>query len=98
MSLPIVFRPIARLELEEAMAWYKKQKDGLDQEFKEDVEQLLEKIASTPLRFRPVRGEVRRGLLRRFPYAIHFVPQPSAIIVLAVFHAKRDPRHLEGRS
>jgi hypothetical protein len=37
-------------------------------------------------------------LLRRFPYAIHFVPEPNAIIVLAVFHTKRDPRYLEGRS
>ena len=98
MSPPIILRPIARLEIDEAMEWYRKQKVGLEAEFKDAVEQMLEKIAAAPLRFGPVRGEVRRALLRRFPYAIHFVSEPNAIIVLAVFHTKRDPRHLEGRS
>ena len=98
MSLPVIFRPIARLEVDEAMGWYRRQKEGLEAEFKEAVDQMLERIAAAPLRFGPVRGIVRRALLRRFPYAIHFVPEPDAIIVLAVFHTKRDPRHLEGRS
>ena len=97
MSLPVVFRPLARMELDEAMGWYEKQKQGLGVELKEAVDQMLARIAETPGRFRPVRGEVRRALLRRFPYAIHFLPEPQAIVVLAVFHTKRDPRHLEGR-
>ena len=97
MSLPLVFRPIARLELDEAMGWYEKQKAGLGIELKEAVDQMLVRIAESPERFHPVRGEVRRALLRRFPYAIHFLPEPHAIVVLAVFHTKRDPRHLEGR-
>lgn len=98
MSLPIIFRPIARLEMDDAMGWYQEHKEGLETEFKDAVDQLLDRIAAAPLRFGPVRGEIRRALLRRFPYAIHFVPEPNAIIVLAVFHTKRDPRHLEGRS
>ena len=98
MSLPIILRPIARLEMDDAMGWYQEHKEGLEAEFKDAVDQLLERIAAAPLRFGPVRGEIRRALLRRFPYAIHFVPEPNAIIVLAVFHTKRDPRHLEGRS
>ena len=76
---------------------YEKQKEGLGTELKEAIDQMFRKIGSAPGRFRPVRGEVRRALLRRFPYAIHFVPEPEAIIVLAIFHTKRDPRHLEGR-
>ena len=70
----------------------------LEAEFEQAVDQMLARIAATPLRFRPVQGEVRRGLLRRFPYAMHFLPEPNAIVVLAVFHTKRDPRRLEGRS
>ena len=64
MSLPVVFRPIAKLELDEAMAWYKNRKEGLEAEFKEAVDQTLDKIAATPLRFHPIGGEVRRALLR----------------------------------
>lgn len=96
-SLPVVFRPIARTELDEAMAWYQRQKAGLELEFREAVAEMLKRIATAPLRFPPVRGEVRRGLLRRFPYAIHYVPNATVIVVLAVFHTRRDPRHLEGR-
>jgi plasmid stabilization system protein ParE len=98
MSLPIIFRPLARLEMDEAMGWYRKQRAGLEAEFKDAVDQMLARIAATPLRFGPVRGEVRRALLRRFPYAIHFVPEPNVIVVLAVFHTRRDPHHLEGRT
>ena len=67
MSLPVVFRPLARMELDEAMGWYEKQKQGLGVELKEAVDQMLARIAETPGRLRPVRGEVRRALLRRFP-------------------------------
>ena len=78
MSLTILFRPLARLELDEAMGWYERQKTGLGVELKEAVDQMLARIVETPGRFHPVRGEVRRALLRRFPYAIHFLAQPEA--------------------
>ena len=48
MSLPIRLRPIARLELDEAMAWYEKQKEGLGTELKEAIDQMFRKIGSTP--------------------------------------------------
>ena len=41
MSLPARFRPIARLELDEAMGWYERQKVGLGTELKEAVDQML---------------------------------------------------------
>lgn len=97
MSLSIRFRPLALLELDEAMGWYERQKRGLGIELKEAVDRMLVRIAETSARFRPVRGQVRCALLSRFPYAIHFLAEPDAIIVLAAFHTRRDPRHLEGR-
>lgn len=97
MSLSIVLRPAAAMEIAEAMAWYRRQKPGLELEFKDCVDEMLNRMAEHPLRFRPARGEIRCGLLRRFPYSIHFVPETDAIVVLAVFHTKRDPRLLEGR-
>ena len=97
MSLRVVLRPIARLELDEAMGWYEQQKTGLGFELKEAVDQMLARIAETPGRFSPVHGEVRRALLRRFPYAIHYLSEPDTIVVLGIFHTRRDPRRLEGR-
>ena len=90
MSRRVIFRPIARLELDEAVEWYESRRPGLGLELKVAVDQMLARIAETPDRFRPVRGEIRRALLPRFPYVIHFVPEAHAIIVLAVFHTKRS--------
>jgi hypothetical protein len=43
MSLPIIFRPIARLEMDDAMGWHRKQKVGLEAEFKDAVDQMLDR-------------------------------------------------------
>jgi plasmid stabilization system protein ParE len=98
MSLPVVFRPIATTELEEAINWYNRKKPGLGTDFRRLVEQTIERIAATPLRFRPVDQHTRRALLRRFPYTIHFAVELDTIIVLAVFHTRRNPEDLRGRA
>jgi plasmid stabilization system protein ParE len=36
--------------------------------------------------------------VRRFPYGILFLEEDKRVIVLAVFHAKRDPRSWHERS
>jgi hypothetical protein len=36
--------------------------------------------------------------LAGFPYAIHFTEEPDAIVILAVFHTRRDPGQLRDRS
>ena len=97
MSRDVVFRTIARLEFDEALAWYENQEPGLGLKFKSEVDLVFERIALHPDHFRYVRGEIRRAVLRRFPFTIHYLAESERIVVLAVFHAKRDPRHLEGR-
>ena len=98
MRRAVVFRRTARLEFDEAVAWYEAQRLGLGLELKEEVDQFLDQIAANPEQFCRVRGESRRAVLRRFPYSIHFLTESDRIVILAVFHAKRDPRHLEGRT
>jgi hypothetical protein len=48
MSLPIIFRPIARLEMDDAMGWHRKQKVGLEAEFKDAVDQMLDRCRAAP--------------------------------------------------
>jgi hypothetical protein len=50
-----------------------------------------------PLTFRRVRGETRRGVLDRFPYAISFRLTDEDIVVLAV-HGRQDPARWQSRS
>ena len=97
MSLPVVFRHIARQEMAESIAWYDSQRADFGIEFASEIESFLTSIADTPEQFGKVRGDVRRAVLRRFPYTIHFLIESHRIVVLAVFHAKRNPKRLEDR-
>ncbi|OLE60533.1 MAG: hypothetical protein AUI36_12250 [Cyanobacteria bacterium 13_1_40CM_2_61_4] len=97
MSLPIVFRRIARQEMDDAVAWYQSERPGLGRELAVEIEKLLGRIGDNPRQFRQIRGEIRRAVLLRFPYTIHFLIESKRIVVLAVFHAKRNPNRLEGR-
>jgi toxin ParE1/3/4 len=97
MSLPVVFRPVAQSELEEAVGWYERQKTGLGNRFRQIIEHTLARIVGNPHRFRPATQRTRRALVPRFPYAIHFAEEPEAIVILAVFHTRRDPSQLKDR-
>lgn len=97
MSREIAFRRVARSEFDEAIAWYEGERAGLGVEFREAVERTLEVIARPPEMFRCFQGEVRRAVMRRFPYAIHFLNEDGRIVVVAVFHCHRDPDRLRSR-
>ena len=97
MSLPIVFRRVARVEMDEAISWYQYQRAGLGLELTTEIDRYFQRIADNPKQFPKIRGEIRRAVLQRFPFTIHFLVEAHRIVVLAVFHVKRDPRVLEDR-
>jgi plasmid stabilization system protein ParE len=97
MPLPIVFRRVTRIEMDEAIAWYEYQDAGLGLQFTTEIDTYLQRIADSPNQFPKTRGELRRAILQRFPYTIHFLDETTRIVVLAVFHVKRNPSVLESR-
>lgn len=97
MSRSIVFRRVAKSELDDAVAWYENREEGLGLQFYLAITVQLERIATSPEHFAYVRGLVRRAVLRRFPYSIYFLSEPRRVVVLAIFHAKRSPQYLEAR-
>jgi plasmid stabilization system protein ParE len=42
--------------------------------------------------------EVRRAVVRRFPYAVFYKIEPQQVVVLAVFHSRRDPKSWQARA
>ena len=93
----VTFRSIAQLEFHEAAVWYDNKSPGLGLQFIESVENLVEQISRNPEIFPKVSNQTRRAILRRFPYTIHFIVENDQIVILAVFHASRDPSHLQDR-
>jgi plasmid stabilization system protein ParE len=93
----IVLRPEAVAELQHAAAWYDERRDGLGDEFVAECDDALATIAAHPRLSPLVHGEIRRAVLRRFPYAIYRVDQ-ACVVVLAVFHGHRSPDAGKSRS
>ncbi len=88
--------PEARLEAAEAAIWYDDQRAGLGGDFLVEVQKTLDRVRHRPTEFSKLeayRGphEVRRALLRRFPYVAIFVCRPDETVVVAVSHARRRP-------
>ncbi|MGE0314045.1 MAG: type II toxin-antitoxin system RelE/ParE family toxin [Lautropia sp.] len=62
-----------------------------------EVAEAIDRAAVDPLRFPVVSNDVRRTVLRRFPYCIYYRLRSRQIVVLAVFHARRDPKAWQRR-
>ena len=97
MSRSGVFRPEARAELALAWAWYEEKRVGLGDELVVCAEAAIAGASRDPDLHRRVRGEVRRALVRRFPYGVFFVADDEERLVLAIAHDRRSPGYWEAR-
>jgi plasmid stabilization system protein ParE len=91
MTLRIVFRRAAKSEFEDAAARYDEQRPGLGEEFSIEIEQAVARAASAPERYPIVFGDIRRTVARRFPFSVYFRVRLDSMVVLAVFHGRRNP-------
>jgi len=93
----IRLRDAAEADVGDALAWYRERGHELGDQFVQALDQCLESIQRNPLAFARVHGEIRRALLRRFPYCDFYIIAASEVVVLACLHGHRDPRIWQGR-
>jgi len=91
------FRPEAEAEALETRDWYEGRRIGLGAAFRKALDETVERIADNPLQFQRARGETRRAILRRFPYAVYFRVAGNDIVVLAV-HGRQHERRWRSRT
>ena len=94
----VIFTPAARAELIVAQDWYEGEAPGLGRRFRQAIDVLAERMSANPRQFPVVFKNVRRALLRRFPYTIFFVVEDETLIVIACFHASRGPLQWQKRT
>ena len=97
MTLAIRVRPEAAEDIRSAFEWYESHRPGLGGEFLDSVGTCFDEIAAQPARFRVIHRQVRRALLRRFPYCMFFQEFGIEIVILACLHARRHPRQWDSR-
>jgi plasmid stabilization system protein ParE len=98
MTYEVVFRRAAQREYADAALWYEERRAGLGAEFASEVERAIEAIARNPARFPIIHRDVRCIRARRFPYSVFFRIETTRVVILAVFHARRNPLTWQGRA
>ena len=96
MDLP-EFHRLAERELNEAAQYYDAEEPGLGTSFLQEVDRCLRFIRAHPEGGSVLRGDVRRRLVRRFPYALLYKIKPTGIRILAVMNLTRRPTYWVGR-
>jgi plasmid stabilization system protein ParE len=94
VSRHVDFTRGARFDFQEAFDWVETQEADLGRGFLKQVDVVVAAIAARLESF-PVRhGAFRRALVRKFPYAVDFQVDEEKVVVTAIVHGARDPRHL----
>jgi plasmid stabilization system protein ParE len=92
-----VFHPDAALEFEEAVRHYRVRGRVLGDRFATEVQSAIRRILETPERWRVLEGDVRRCLVRVFPYSVLYTIESDFILIVAVMHGKRQPGYWQYR-
>lgn len=99
MSRRLIIRPEAEADLVTAALWYEDLESGLGFEVLNEVRAAIQRLADRPLSYLRLRErpEVRRILVKRFPYRVFFIVRADALIVFAILHAARRDYHWRKR-
>jgi plasmid stabilization system protein ParE len=91
------FASEALAEFIAAGRYYNQQVPGLGDAFMDEIEIGIEAILAKPTLWRIMEDDVRRYLVRRFPYGIYYTIEGGLIIIWAVKHLHRDPDYWQSR-
>lgn len=97
MSYEVQVRRAAELDIAEAQIWYETQQTGLGGAFRAEVSGVIDRLAATPLIYQIVHRNVRRAIVRRFPYLIWYRVDGQMVVILACTYAGRDPKRVKAR-
>lgn len=97
VSLPVILDPEARAEFDESYDWYEQRRSGHGDVFAEAIRRVFDRISSMPRMHAQVLGDVRKAVVRAFPYCVYYREESNCVRVLAVFHTSRDPRIWQDR-
>jgi plasmid stabilization system protein ParE len=92
-----VFHPEALSEYAEAVQYYTEQRVEVAQAFINAIEDTVYRIRESPNRYIEIDHEVRKCMVRRFPYKLLYTVEQDFILILAIMHCSRKPGYWKNR-
>ena len=97
MAAELIIAPEAQEDVDDAYMWYEDRRPGLGEDFLSCVDACIQAVCRMPELNGKVHEDYRRGLVRRFPYAIYYEYAAGKVIVYGIFHTSRDPQKWRSR-
>ena len=95
--MKVEYHPAVEDEVRKVRDYYEERSPGLGAAFVDEFEKQVLRVAAEPERWMVVSGDIRRCLMRRFPYVIYFRRAAAdRLRVTVVKHQRRHPEY--GRS
>lgn len=91
------FHPDAEEEFNKAIDYYENIESGLGYEFAFEVHSTIQRSIEYPKAWAVLDGEIRRSLVKRFPYGILYTEEYDGVFVVAVMNLHREPGYWRQR-
>ena len=95
--MKVVYHPQAEAEVIEAARYYSDRLADLGSDFLDAIDSAVKSILADPFRLPVVEANVRRCLVKRFPYGVYYRIEGDTIRILVVRHHSRHPDYGKDR-
>jgi plasmid stabilization system protein ParE len=95
--MKVRFNPEALDEYEDSALYYLKINARLAGRFVEEVEATVRRMRRHPLAYAAIEEDIRRCLVKKFPFGIYYTIEADYLLVVAVMHLSRMPGYWRGR-
>ncbi len=92
-----VFHPEAKIELENSIDYYEECKKDLGFEFANEVYLAINRAMQYPNAWQILDGNIRRCLVKRFPFGVIYIVQNNTLIILAIMQLNKKPNYWNNR-
>jgi toxin ParE1/3/4 len=97
MRRKVIILDPAEQDIKEAIEYYNSHSRKAKDDFLFVLDVTFSLIGDTPEAFPFSYNPVRKCVVEKFPFVIHYFEEKETIYVLAVFHDKRNPGNLKKR-
>lgn len=91
------FHPEAEEEFNQAIDYYEYIERGLGYDFALEVYSTITRAVGFPRAWAALEEDVRRTLVKRFPYGVLYSQEPGGIFIIAVMNLHREPGYWKRR-
>jgi hypothetical protein len=95
--ISVKFHEAAEKEMVLAAGYYEYQQVDLGRRFLAAIQDSINRIVINPELYNPILPDVRRCLVKTFPFGIIFKHKQNHVFIVAIMHLHRDPDYWKER-